>query len=170
MDNVIKDFRAGPSYAHGDPRNWGFRRAGPSTAAGSICRARDRMPVAGDPVWSRLSALIPVRLNIDTRPLPGAGGADAIWIGNQPIPRGFAGFEDVVIGVPRPGRTICSVASSPRRSPSGLVQVNRGQRQQTDVVRHDQLLATLMPAGTVVSASWSFFGCTGRGCGRVRRS
>jgi hypothetical protein len=72
------------------------------------------------------SHVIPVRLNIDTRPLSGPDEVDAIWIGNQPIPCSFVGFEDVVIGVPHFGTQ--SVTGSPRHSPSGSTQVNTAAR------------------------------------------
>jgi hypothetical protein len=32
-------------------------------------------------------SIIPIRLSVDTRPFLGPGGADAIWIGNEPISR-----------------------------------------------------------------------------------
>jgi hypothetical protein len=71
--------------------------------AGGLITAKEaerRVLVLENPGLRGQYRIIPVRLTIDTRPLPGPDGADAIWIGNQPIPRGFAGFENVVIGVP----------------------------------------------------------------------
>ena len=47
--------------------------------------------------------LIPIRLNIDTRPAAGADGLDAIWIVDQPVPGNFASLQYVVIGVPNLG-------------------------------------------------------------------
>jgi hypothetical protein len=49
------------------------------------------------------STVIPVRLNIDTRPIAAADGSDAVWIVDQEVPGVFAGLQNIVIGVPNLG-------------------------------------------------------------------
>ena len=44
--------------------------------------------------------IIPIGLDIDRCPLAGADGANAVWIGDQPVPCGFAGFDYSLVAVP----------------------------------------------------------------------
>src|SRR3979409_665613 len=105
------------------------------------------------PVWSRhrlrqgrRGALSPTGLKRDTRPLPAADGAYAFGIVDQEVPGLSAGVDDVVVGVPNPGAELVLTQIVP--DVFHWVQLGTVGRQgeQSEIGRHLQLLASLMPA------------------------
>ena len=93
--------------------------------------------------------VIPTRLNIDRCPLPGSERSDALWMIGQKEPRPSARLDDDLVAFPDEGREFVLPQILPNRLHWIKFRRVWRQRQQSDVVRHAQAAAGLMPAGAV---------------------
>src|SRR5215212_10768239 len=57
--------------------------------------------------------VIPTRLETDTCPVPGADGADALWVTDEEMPRADASIDDGLVGVPNQGGQFVAAQESP---------------------------------------------------------
>src|SRR5215203_5427072 len=82
--------------------------------------------------------VIPTRLNTDTCPVPGADGADALWVTNEEVPRADTGIDDGLVGVPNQGGQFIAAQEFPDVLHWVELGTISGQIEQGDVCRNAQ--------------------------------
>src|SRR5215208_7275703 len=135
------------------------RRRSSWAAAGSLRMSTCLMPAQFGASQPQLKTMRAESIKTDTCPVPGADGADALWVTDEEVPRADASIDDGLVGVPNQGGQFVAAQESPdvfHRIEFGAVG---GQIEQGDVLRHAQALAALMPAGAVQQQDRM---CTGR--------